>query len=51
MTRDPKLVFAELPSIVGKTLDHPTVEAYRKRYPYHNLIFSAESHQLAFIVK
>ncbi|CDS42119.1 Heat shock protein Hsp70 [Echinococcus multilocularis] len=49
-TRDPTIVFAELPSIVGKTLDHPTVIEYQKRYPYHNLTFSYESRQLAFVV-
>ncbi|VDO00168.1 unnamed protein product [Rodentolepis nana] len=50
MAKNPKIVFAELPSIIGKTLDHPTVKAYQKRYPYHNLVFSSEFHQLAFIV-
>ncbi|KAM3173465.1 hypothetical protein ACTXT7_012448 [Hymenolepis weldensis] len=50
MTKDPKVVFSELPSIIGKTLDHPTVKAYLKRYPYHNLVFSSEYNQLAFIV-
>nr|CDS27994.1 Heat shock protein Hsp70 [Hymenolepis microstoma] len=50
MTKNPKIVFAELPSIIGKTLDHPAVKAYQKRYPYHNLVFSSEFHQLAFVV-
>lgn len=51
MTKDPKIVFSELPSIIGKTLDHPTVKAYLKRYPYHNLVFSSKYNQLAFSVK
>lgn len=51
MTREPKIVFAELPSIIGKTIDHPVVVAYKQRYPYHDLVFSSESNQLAFVVK
>ncbi|KAL5961073.1 Hypoxia up-regulated protein 1, partial [Taenia solium] len=49
-TRDPTVVFAELPSIIGKTMGHPTVIEYQKRYPYHNLTFSSESRQLAFVI-
>ncbi|VDD77396.1 unnamed protein product [Mesocestoides corti] len=48
-TRDPTVVFAELPSIIGKTLEHPAVLSYRKRYPYHKLVFSSEFGQLAFV--
>ncbi|VDL81057.1 unnamed protein product, partial [Schistocephalus solidus] len=48
--RDPLTAFADLPSIVGKKLDHPAVKKYQERYPYHNLNYNSSNGLLTFSI-
>ncbi|BHF62923.1 Hypoxia up-regulated protein 1 [Sparganum proliferum] len=48
--RDPITAFADLPSIVGKKLDHPAVKKYQERYPYHSLSYNNSNGLLTFSV-
>ncbi|TGZ75416.1 hypothetical protein CRM22_000375 [Opisthorchis felineus] len=47
-TRSPELVYHAIPTLLGKTLDHPTVQLFRKRYPYHNMTYDESSGQIVF---
>ncbi|CAL8104696.1 unnamed protein product [Calicophoron daubneyi] len=44
--RKPELVFQNLPAIIGKHINHPTVQVFRERYPYHELSYDEQSGQL-----
>ncbi|KAK4473434.1 hypothetical protein MN116_002804 [Schistosoma mekongi] len=44
----PECVFQSVPSLLGKSIDHPAVRVFQERYPYHNLSYDAASGQLFF---
>ncbi|VDP79116.1 unnamed protein product [Echinostoma caproni] len=44
----PAYVYQSISSIIGKHIDHPTVQLYRQRYPYHNLTYDELTGQLIF---
>ncbi|KAH9596503.1 Hypoxia up-regulated protein 1, variant 3 [Schistosoma haematobium] len=47
-SRNPEYVFQSIPSLLGKSIDHPMVKLFQERYPYHNLSYDATSGQLFF---
>ncbi|KAA3677444.1 hypoxia up-regulated 1, partial [Paragonimus westermani] len=47
-TRTPEFVFQNIPSLIGKTLDHPTIRLFRQRYPYHNMTYDDTNGQVVF---
>ncbi|KAH8849844.1 Hypoxia up-regulated protein 1 [Schistosoma japonicum] len=47
----PECVFQSIPSLLGKSIDHPAVRVFQERYPYHNLSYDATSGQLFFTRK
>uniref|UniRef100_A0A3Q0KIW1 Hypoxia up-regulated protein 1 n=1 Tax=Schistosoma mansoni TaxID=6183 RepID=A0A3Q0KIW1_SCHMA len=50
-SKSPENVFQSIPSLLGKSIDHPMVKLFQERYPYHNLSYDATSGQLFFTLK
>ncbi|CAH8440169.1 unnamed protein product [Schistosoma rodhaini] len=50
-SKSPEYVFQSIPSLLGKSIDHPMVKLFQERYPYHNLSYNATSGQLFFTLK
>ncbi|CAI2725313.1 unnamed protein product [Schistosoma spindalis] len=50
-SKNPEYVFQSIPSLLGKSIDHPMVKLFQERYPYHNLSYDATSGQLFFTRK
>ncbi|GAA29976.2 hypoxia up-regulated 1, partial [Clonorchis sinensis] len=47
-TRSPELVYHAIPTLLGKKLDHPAVQLFRKQYPYHNMTYDESIGQIVF---
>ncbi|VDO76757.1 unnamed protein product [Schistosoma mattheei] len=50
-SKNPEYVFQSIPSLLGKSIDHPMVKLFQERHPYHNLSYDATSGQLFFTRK
>lgn len=48
--RFPANSFYYLPDLLGKTIDHPVVETYRKRFPHYNIEADPERNTVVFRV-
>ncbi|OON19980.1 hypothetical protein X801_04145, partial [Opisthorchis viverrini] len=47
-TRSPELVYHAVPTLLGKKLEHPKVQIFRKHYPYHNMTYDESIGQIVF---
>ncbi|KAH8343212.1 hypothetical protein KR059_006786 [Drosophila kikkawai] len=46
--KDPNSAYGYLLDLLGKTIDNPIVELYRKRFPYYNIIGDPERNTVVF---
>ncbi|XP_022219060.1 hypoxia up-regulated protein 1 [Drosophila obscura] len=46
--RDPSSAYGYLLDLLGKTIDNPIVDLYRKRFPYYNIVGDPERNTVVF---